>query len=114
MNETEATFDAGTLAEIEKLVGTINLPADVLTEIADAIQQKKLEKATKVSRRSGAFHLIEQRNPFRKGGKWGPVRRTGRLYLAEDGEWKLPEFWQCEEGIQDQLWAEANMEEFRQ
>jgi len=93
MNEIKATVlpDIESLAEIKKLMGTVNLPADVLMEIANAIKAKKQEKAARIRK----------------------IRRPReRQFIAENGDWVLPYVWHCAIGIKDQLWAQANMEEF--
>ena len=96
MNEIKATEnqlpDKLALAEIKKLVGTDNLPADLLIELADAIKATKLEKA----------RVKKVRRP----------RRLGRAYKAESGKLVQPKNWHCDPGVLDQLWAQRNMEEF--
>ena len=97
MNEKTATEnqlpDKQVLAEIKELVGTDNLPADVLKELADAIGATKLAKRARVRK---------VRRP----------RRLGRQYTAERGELVQPKNWHCDPGVLDQLWAQRNMEEF--
>jgi hypothetical protein len=97
MNETTATEtklpDESEIAEIKTLMGTDNLPAEVLIELAGAIRATKLEKEARVRK---------IRRP----------RRLGRKYLAENGDLVRPKHWHCDSGILDQLWAQRNMEEF--
>ena len=96
MNEIKATEntlpDKTALAEIKELMGIVNLPAEVLKELADAIKATKLEKA----------RVKKVRRP----------RRFGREYKAESGELVRPKNWHCDPGVLDQLWAQRNMEEF--